>query len=53
MGVFEKYRRDGWRWRFRALNGRIIAQSSEAYVAERDCDRSIEIMKGSKDAPVR
>ena len=49
---YEKYRSDGWRWRLRAANGAIISQSSEAYVHERDCDRSIEINKNSLYAPV-
>ncbi|WP_271199500.1 DUF1508 domain-containing protein [Methylopila turkensis] len=51
--VLRKYRTDGWRWRLVASNGRIISMSSEAYVAEGDCDRSIEINKGSSAAPVR
>lgn len=53
MGYFEKYRTDGWRWRYKAMNGNIIAQSSEAYVAEHDCDRSIEIMRNSGNSPIR
>gem|GEM_PF-6063403 len=49
---YEKYRTDGWRWRLVAPNGRIISVSSEAYVNEADCDRSIEINKTSHSAPV-
>jgi uncharacterized protein YegP (UPF0339 family) len=49
---YVKYRSDGWRWRLVASNGRIISVSSEAYVAEADCDRSIELNKGSGSAPV-
>ena len=49
---YEKYHTDGWRWRLRATNGRIISQSSESYVAEADCDRSIELNKLSSQAPV-
>ena len=52
MGRYHKYRSDGWRWRYVASNGRIISVSSEAYVAEIDCDRSIAIMKGSSTDPV-
>ena len=52
MGKYQKYKSDGWRWRYVASNGNIIAVSSEAYVAERDCDRSIAIMKGSGFDPV-
>ena len=49
---YEKYRSDGWRWRLVATNGRTISVSSEAYVSESDCDRSIEINKASHSAPV-
>jgi uncharacterized protein YegP (UPF0339 family) len=52
MGRYRKYRSDGWRWRYVARNGRIISVSSEAYVNESDCDRSIAIMKGSGSDPV-
>jgi uncharacterized protein YegP (UPF0339 family) len=51
MGHYEKYKSDGWRWRF-IVNGRIISQASEAYVNESDCDRSIQLNKGSGTAPV-
>lgn len=27
---------DGWRWRLRAANGRIVADSAEAYRRRRD-----------------
>lgn len=50
---YVKYRNhDGWRWRFQASNGRIISVSSEAYVNESDCDRSIELNKASHSAPI-
>jgi uncharacterized protein YegP (UPF0339 family) len=53
MGSYEKYRSDGWRWRFRVTNEKVIAVSSEAYVHERDCDHSIEIMKWSSTTAVK
>lgn len=28
---------DGWRWRLKARNGRIIADSGEAYTRRSDC----------------
>lgn len=31
---------DGWRWRVRARNGRIIAESGEAYSREHDAQRA-------------
>lgn len=53
MGKFEVHKDSSrqWRWRYVASNGKIIAVSSEAYVGKEDCLRSIEIMKGSKNAP--
>ncbi|MEQ8433793.1 MAG: DUF1508 domain-containing protein [Oceanicaulis sp.] len=36
-----------WRWVYYAAgNGEEIAVSSESYIAKRDCERAIEIMKG-------
>lgn len=29
----------GWRWRLRARNGRIVADSAESYVRRGDCLR--------------
>jgi uncharacterized protein YegP (UPF0339 family) len=31
---------DGWRWRFVAENGRIIAESGEAYTRNADAERA-------------
>jgi uncharacterized protein YegP (UPF0339 family) len=31
---------DGWRWRVRARNGRIIAESGEAYSREHDAHKA-------------
>jgi uncharacterized protein YegP (UPF0339 family) len=42
-----------WRWTFYASNGEEIGVSSESYVSEADCDRSIALMKASYSAPVR
>ena len=39
---FEVYKaRDGWRWRLRARNGRIIAQG-ESHTRERDAWRAVD-----------
>lgn len=42
--------KDGYRWRLRAANGRIIAESGEAYArkqgAEKAVDRVIEACSG-------
>ena len=41
-----------WRWTYNASNAKTIAVSSEGYVRRVDCERSIEIMKGSYNSPV-
>lgn len=41
-----------WRWNYRASNGRIIADSAEAYHNRADCLNGISIMKGSANSPV-
>ena len=39
---FEVYKaRDGWRWRLRARNGRIIAQG-ESHTRKRDAERAAD-----------
>lgn len=40
-----------WRWTYEARNGETIAVSSEGYVRRSDCERGIEIMKGSFNSP--
>jgi uncharacterized protein YegP (UPF0339 family) len=42
-----------WRWRLRASNNRIIAVSGEAYHNRSDCLAAIELVKASKDSPIR
>ena len=36
---------DGWRWRLLAANGRIIAESGEAYTRQRDCRRAVKALR--------
>lgn len=36
---------DGWRWRLLATNGRIIADSGEAYTREADVKRAIRAVR--------
>ena len=49
MAEFEIYKDQGnppdFRWRFRANNGEIIADSSEGYNDKDDCEHGIELMK--------
>ncbi|HLM67659.1 MAG TPA: DUF1508 domain-containing protein [Longimicrobium sp.] len=42
-----------WRWRLKAANGEIIADSGEGYKNKSDCEAGIQLVKGSKDAPVK
>lgn len=44
--------RQEYRWRLRATNGRIIADSAEGYVNKSDCLHAIDLVKDSKNAPV-
>ena len=47
MAEFEIYTDDAgeYRWRFRANNGEIVADSAEGYVEKRDCERGMEILR--------
>ena len=41
-----------YRWRLRAANNRIIADSGEAYHNRADCRAAIDLVKGSGSAPI-
>ncbi len=42
MKVRFRKAKDGWRWRVQAANGRIVAESGEAYTRKRDAERGYE-----------
>lgn len=44
---FEVYKdkAEEWRWRFRASNSKIIADSGEGYQNKQDCLHGIELIK--------
>lgn len=42
-----------WRWRLKASNGRILADSGEGYNNLSDCLENIDRIKNSSDAPVK
>jgi uncharacterized protein YegP (UPF0339 family) len=44
--------RSQWRWRLKASNGRIIADSGEGYYNKQDCLSAISLVQGSANAPV-
>ena len=41
-----------WRWRLKAANGKIIADSGEGYVNYGDCIHAIGLVKSSGAAPI-
>lgn len=41
-----------WRWRLKASNGRILADSGEGYSSQQACLDGIALVKGSASAPV-
>lgn len=47
MAHFEVYADDRgeFRWRFRADNGRILADSAEGYKAKADCRHGVELVR--------
>lgn len=42
--LFDIYqdRAGGWRWRLKAENGQIVADSAESYTREADAERAVE-----------
>ncbi|MDB5591041.1 DUF1508 domain-containing protein [Enterovirga sp.] len=40
-----------WRWRLRATNGNVVADSAEGYRNREDCERGIALVKSSASAP--
>lgn len=41
-----------WRWRLKAANGQIVADSGQGYTSKQACKEGIDIVKGSADADV-
>ncbi len=42
-----------YRWRLRAGNNRVIADSGESYFNRADCIAAINLVKGSGAAPIQ
>jgi len=51
--VFYQDQKGEWRWRLKAANGRIIADSGEGHKRVADCLEDIARVKNSADAPVK
>ena len=41
-----------WRWRLKAENGKIIADSGEGYINQTDCLYAIKLVQSSVDARI-
>jgi uncharacterized protein YegP (UPF0339 family) len=39
---------DGWRWRMKAANGRVVADSGEAYRTKRGAERAAYALAGAE-----
>jgi uncharacterized protein len=50
---YYKNNKGGRRWRLKATNGSIIADSGEGYKSEQECLDDIKRVKSSADAPVK
>lgn len=42
-----------WRWRLRAANRKIIAESGEGYANKADCLAAIQLVKNSGNARIQ
>jgi uncharacterized protein YegP (UPF0339 family) len=49
---YYKDKQGEWRWRLKASNGRIVADSGEGYKSESECKADITRVKGSANAPM-
>ncbi|HEY7037120.1 MAG TPA: DUF1508 domain-containing protein [Thermomicrobiales bacterium] len=51
MAAFELYRdaKNEYRWRLRARNGRLIADSGEGYHNRADCEHGIDLVRTAAD----
>jgi len=41
-----------WRWRLKAANGKVLADSGEGYSSKTACKEGIDLVKASADADV-
>jgi uncharacterized protein YegP (UPF0339 family) len=51
---FELYRdaKGEWRWRLRARNGEVVAESGEGYTRREDCEHGIGLVRQSAEARI-
>jgi uncharacterized protein YegP (UPF0339 family) len=44
--------KDDWRWFLKTIDGEPIAESGKGYKAKYDCERGLNLARGSANAPV-
>jgi len=44
--------RGAWRWRLKAANGRVVADSSEGYSTKQACLSGLHLVKGTTNIPI-
>lgn len=49
--VYKDYKGE-WRWRLKAANGKIVADSAEGYSSKQGCQHGVELVKGTTNIPV-
>jgi len=51
---FQVYKdtKNDWRWRLKAANGKIVADSAEGYSSKQACLNGINLVKGTTNIPV-
>ncbi len=49
--VYEDAKKE-FRWRLKAANGQVVANSSEGYKAKADCEKAVDLVKKAGKAPI-
>lgn len=51
--IYRSFWRNEWRWRLRAANNRIIANSGEGYHNFSDCAKAVELVRDTNPSATR
>jgi uncharacterized protein YegP (UPF0339 family) len=49
--IYKDYKGE-WRWRLKAANGRVLADSGESYTTKQACHEGVELVRGAGGSPV-
>jgi uncharacterized protein YegP (UPF0339 family) len=49
--IYKDYKGE-WRWRLKAANGRVLADSGESYRTKAACREGVDLVKGATGSPV-